>query len=140
MFSQTVEYALRAAVHLAMNSGTPQTTAQIADSTRLPMAYLSKILQGLQREKIVQLQRGVGGGVSLAIAPEELTILDIVNAVDPIQRIETCPLSLSGHGRRLCSLHKKMDDAAAHTENTFSSTTLAHLLADSNPTPALCEA
>ena len=92
MFSQTVEYALRAVVHLAMKSPQPQKTAEIAEATQVPPAYLSKVLQGLKEKGVVRLQRGIGGGVALAHQPDQLTILDIVNAVDPIKRITTCPL------------------------------------------------
>src|SRR5262245_23178018 len=102
MFSQTVEYALRAVVHLAYESPEARTTQQIADATQVPKDYLSKILQGLAKKGIVTTQRGVGGGVSLAKGPEELTILDVVNAVEPIERITTCPLKLKTHGVRLC--------------------------------------
>src|SRR5262249_27996199 len=84
MFSQTVEYALRAVVHLAYEAPAARTTAQIADATQVPKDYLSKILQGLAKKGIVSTQRGVGGGVALAKTPEELTILDVVNAVEPI--------------------------------------------------------
>jgi len=139
MFSQTVEYALRATVHLALCEGKPQRTAEIAKATKVPLAYLSKVLQGLQRQKIVRLQRGIGGGVSLARSSKDLTILDIVNAVDPIQRITTCPLELRSHGKRLCSLHRKMDDALERTEKALGSTSLEELLNDSNPSKALCE-
>jgi len=69
MFPQTVEYALRAAVHLAMSSQQTLKTSEIADRTKVPAAHLSKVLQGLSAEEIVQLQRGVGGGVRLAKAP-----------------------------------------------------------------------
>src|SRR6478735_4824586 len=87
MFSQTVEYALRAVVHLASKAPEAQTTDQIAAATRVPRAYLSKVLQGLARGGIVQSHRGLGGGVTLLESPEELTILRVVNAVEPIQRI-----------------------------------------------------
>ena len=139
MFSQTVEYALRAVVHLAMKSPEPQTTASIADATKVPSAYLSKVLQGLKEKGIVNLQRGIGGGVSLAHRPEELTILDIVNAVDPIQRIKHCPLDLKSHGANLCALHLRMDRALMSVETAFRSTTLAELLQDSNPSVPLCD-
>ncbi len=139
MFSQTVEYALRAAVYLASKSPEPQTTAEIAASTKVPIAYLSKVLQGLRAKKIVHLQRGIGGGVSLAREPSELTILDIVNAVDPIQRIKSCPLELKSHGKRLCALHSRMDDSLKSMEAAFASTSLQELLEERNPSQPLCD-
>ncbi len=139
MLSQTVEYALRAVVHLAQHAPEPQKTAQIAAKTQVPLAYLSKVLQGLRAKQIVELQRGVGGGVTLAMPPADLTILDVVNAVDPITRITTCPLDLTSHGVRLCSLHRRMDNAIMEMERTFRSTTLAELLEEPNPSLPLCD-
>lgn len=128
MFSQTVEYALRAAVHLASQSPNSCTTAELAEVTQVPPAYLSKVVQGLARAGIVQSQRGSGGGVTLLASPTELTILEVVSAVDPIRRIKSCPLDLPSHGKRLCPLHKKMDAALEHIERAFGSTTLADVL------------
>ena len=139
MLSQTVEYALRAVVHLAMRAAEPQTTAAIAEVTQVPPAYLAKVLQGLKEKKIVHLQRGIGGGVSLAQSPEELTILDVVNAVDPIKRINQCPLDLKSHGTRLCALHFRMDQALQSMEDAFRATTLSDLLRDENPSVPLCD-
>lgn len=141
MFSQTVEYALRAVVHLAHEAPAARTTAQIAEATRVPKDYLSKILQGLSKKGIVTTQRGVGGGIALTGKPEELTILDVVNAVEPIERITTCPLNLPNHGANLCPLHKRMDAALAMVEAAFGATTLAEVLADpSNTSVPLCDA
>lgn len=139
MFSNTVEYALRAIVHLAYEAPEARTTAQIAEATLVPKDYLSKILQGLAKEGIVRTQRGVGGGVSLAKSPEQLTILDVVNAVEPIRRITTCPLGLSAHGVKLCPLHRRMDDALASVESAFRSTTLAEVLAEPGESVPLCD-
>lgn len=138
MFSQTVEYALRAVVHLAQHSSVPQKTSDIAAATKVPTAYLSKVLQGLREKDIVRLQRGIGGGVSLARSPDALTILDVVNAVDPIGRITTCPLDLAGHGVKLCALHRRMDNAMMAMEEAFQATTLTELLEDPNPSVPLC--
>lgn len=139
MFSLTVEYALRAAVHLANKAPDAQTTAEIAEATKVPLAYLSKVLQGLRAKGIVHLKRGLGGGVSLKRIPSELTILDIVNAVEPIQRIKTCPLDLKSHGTKLCALHSRMDNSLKNMEDAFASTTLAELLLESNPSVPLCD-
>jgi Rrf2 family transcriptional regulator, nitric oxide-sensitive transcriptional repressor len=139
VFSKTVEYALRAVAHLAYEAPNARTTEQIADATRVRPAYLSKVLQALSRGGIVKSQRGVGGGVALAKRPEELTILEVVNAVDPIQRIKTCPLGLKSHGVRLCPLHRRMDDALATVEAAFGGTTLAEVLNEPTHSPPLCE-
>jgi Rrf2 family nitric oxide-sensitive transcriptional repressor len=139
MFSQTVEYALRAVVHLAAEAPAPRTTDQIAVATRVPKAYLSKVLQGLSRGGIVHSQRGIGGGMTLTKAPSDLTILEVVNAVEPLGRIRECPLGLAAHGIRLCPLHKRMDNALATVEAAFAQTTLAEILAEPTDSPPLCE-
>lgn len=139
MISQTVEYALRAVVFLAGQAPEARTTGQIAKATLVPKAYLSKVLQGLARAGVVHAQRGIGGGMTLVKAPSALTILEVVNAVDPIGRIRECPLGLKSHGVRLCSLHRKLDDALAQFEVAFGSTTLAEILAEPTDSVPLCE-
>lgn len=139
MIPKTVEYALRAVVHLADRAPQPRTTEQIAEVTRVPPAYLSKVLQALTRAKIVRSQRGAGGGVTLVSKPEDLTILAVVNAVEPFQRILTCPLGLASHGVRLCPLHRRMDDALALVEQAFQNTTLAEILSEPSESIPLCD-
>ncbi len=139
MFSQTVEYALRAVAFLADHAPRACTTEQISTATKVPKPYLSKVLQNLGRGNIVKSHRGVGGGVTLIKAPEELTILEVVNAVEPIVRISVCPLGLKTHGKNLCPLHRRMDDALATIEQSFQSTTLAQLLSEPTGSHPLCE-
>jgi len=139
MFSQTVEYALRATVYLATRGDEPSTTEDVAARTKVPPAYLAKILQGLVKAGVVKSQRGVGGGVSLTKSPENLTILEVVNAVEPITRYPICPLGISSHGSRLCPLHKRLDAALAALEVAFGETTLAEVLAEPSESVPLCE-
>jgi len=139
MFSQTVEYALRAVVFLAGEAPTARTTDEIAEVTKVPRAYLSKVLQSLGRAGLVHSQRGLGGGMTLTKTPEQLTILEVVNAVEPIQRIKTCPLGISTHGTHLCPLHRKLDNALASVEKAFAGTTLADVLRDPSRSVPLCE-
>jgi Rrf2 family transcriptional regulator, nitric oxide-sensitive transcriptional repressor len=139
MLSQTVEYALRAIVYLASESPDARTNEQIAKATRVPQAYLSKLMQTLSRSGLVKSQRGVRGGFSLARDPQELTILDIVNVVDPIERIQSCPLGLKNHGVRLCPLHRRLDNALASVEQAFRDTTVAEVLAEPSESVPLCD-
>ena len=138
MFSQTVEYALRAVVFLADHAPTACTTDQISTATQVPKPYLSKVLQNLGRNNIVRSQRGIGGGVTLVKMPNELTILEVVNAVEPIERIHTCPLGLKSHGTKLCPLHQRMDEALEMVEKSFNQTTVAEMLAEPGGSHPLC--
>ena len=139
MFSQKVEYALRAVVHLAHQAPAPRTTEQIAAATRAPLAYLAKVLQALTHAGVVRSQRGIGGGMSLVKEPAHLTLLEVVNAVEPVQRIRECPLGLAAHGVRLCPLHKRLDAALASVEDAFRQTTLAEVLAEPSASAPLCD-
>jgi Rrf2 family protein len=139
LFSQTTEYALRAVVALAVRASEPQTTLQIASATRVPAGYLSKVLQALGKANLVTSQRGLYGGFTLTRRPEEIRVLDVVNAVDPIHRIVTCPLGIESHGAELCALHKRLDEAIAYIQEAFSNSTIADLLAEPSPSQPLCE-
>jgi len=121
-----------------MRRGAPQTAQQIATETKVPIDYLFKVLQSLSRAALVQAQRGKNGGFSLLNDPADISIYDVIQAVDPIKRIAECPLGLKAHGVRLCSLHRKLDDAMRHVEEAFSSTKLADLIDDSSPVRPLC--
>lgn len=129
MLSQTVEYALRAMMHLARLDGAPVNCQTIAAETRVPQGYLSKVMRDLVVAGLVASFRGPNGGFILAKPPEGITILDVVNAVDPIMRIHKCPMGNPQH-TSLCSLHQRLDDALAKIERTFRDATLAEMLAD----------
>jgi len=137
-WSQTTEYALRAMVTLAAHRDDSLTTSRIADVSRIPSTYLSKVLQTLGRAGLVRAQRGLGGGFTLVRPPEAITVLDVVNAVDPLRRIRECPLGVAGHGPHLCALHQRMDDALATLEQVFGETRLSDLLREAGGAP-LCQ-
>src|SRR3569623_2015332 len=107
IISQTAEYALRAAVLLARAEGGAMTTPQLAATTKIPAHYLAKILQDMRRAGLVASQRGLRGGFMLARPAADITALEVINALDPIERIHTCPLKLKSHGTQLCPLHRK---------------------------------
>lgn len=138
MISQTAEYALRAMVHLAAHTDQPQTVPQIAAATQIPRGYLSKVLQSLTRGGLVHSQRGIGGGFSLQRTAAEISVYEIVQLVDPLQRILSCPLKLTAHRHRLCPLHQKLDQAMAQLETSFRETSLVTLI-DAEPQTAFAK-
>ena len=138
MLSKTAEYALRAVVLLGRDPSRAESAERLAEVTKVPRRYLHKVLQDLVRGGLVQSQSGPGGGYSLALAAEQVTILDVVNAVAPLERIRHCPLGLASH-TKLCPLHQELDKAYAATEAAFARVTLAALLRSTSPIVPLCE-
>ncbi|HJQ82061.1 MAG TPA: Rrf2 family transcriptional regulator [Lacipirellulaceae bacterium] len=138
MLSKTAEYALRTAVWLAQSPETPSSADHLAEVTQVPRRYLHKVVQDLVRAGLVRSQPGPGGGYSLAGLPEKITILDIVNAVAPLERIRHCPLGLPSH-TKLCPLHRELDRVYAHAEEALGRVTLAKLVRSSSSIIPLCE-
>lgn len=133
MFSQTAEYALRAVVWLAQHHQTgPIGNRTIADVTQIPTSYLSKILHDLAKADILSSRRGVGGGFQLVCSPDELTILDVVNAVDPLKRITGCPLDLKSHCDQLCPVHARLDHALGLVEDSLANSTIREVMFDAD--------
>lgn len=137
MLPKTAEYALRAAVCLGRAAGWTESADLLAEETKVPRRYLHRVLQDLVRAKLARSRSGPGGGYALARSPESITILDVVNAVAPLERIRHCPLGLTGH-TRLCPLHAELDRVYASTESALSQVTLAQLLRSTNPVVPLC--
>lgn len=139
MLSQTVEYALRAMTHLATLSPENALNSEgIAKRTKVPKGYLSKILRDLVIAELITSQRGPNGGFTLAKPAAEISILDVVNAVDPIERITKCPLGNPAH-LKLCPLHQHIDDSIARMEKGFSCTMLPELLETSSRGTPQCK-
>lgn len=139
VLSQTAEYALRAVVCLAQNGGRPLTTDVLAEMTGVPRGYLAKVMRLLARTGVASSQRGLHGGFTLAHAPETLTVLDVVDVVDPLQRISTCPLGARGHGTDLCPLHQALSRLTDSVEKTLAATTIADLVPDPTRATPLCD-
>jgi Rrf2 family iron-sulfur cluster assembly transcriptional regulator len=78
------DYASRALLSLALHSDEagPTSVRDIAERTGLPQPYLEQILLALKGAGLVRSKRGVGGGYVLARTPEEISLSDIVSAVD----------------------------------------------------------
>ena len=139
MISQSAEYALRAVVTLATHPDVRMSTASIADATKVPAGYLPKVLQALARGGLVASIPGRIGGFALVRSPGSISVLDVVNAVEPIRRIESCPLNLKSHRTALCPLHRRLDQAAEAVERAFAATTIEEILEDPAPLRALSE-
>ena len=138
MLSKTAEYALRAVACMGGQAGSAVSADHLATQTKVPRRYLTRVLQDLAAAGLVRSRPGPGGGYELCKAADELTILDVINTVEPIQRIRSCPLGLTSH-TSLCPLHAELDKAYAATEAAFAGVTIHQLVESANPIIPLCE-
>ena len=138
MLSKTAEYALRAVACMNGQPGVPASADLLAEKTKVPRRYLTRVLQDLAAAGLVRSRPGPGGGYELVMSDKDLTILDVVNAVGPLERIRSCPLGLKSH-TKLCPLHAELDRAYAATEAAFAGVTIRQLLDSTSSVTPLCD-
>jgi len=107
--SAKADYALRAAIELAAHQGEHVKMDRIAEAQRIPVRFLEHILLELKHAQLVESRRGADGGYRLARPPEELTLADVVRAVEG-------PLA-NGRGVRPAS--REYEGSAAPLRNVF---------------------
>jgi Rrf2 family transcriptional regulator, cysteine metabolism repressor len=83
MFSTKAEYGVRVMAHLARrDEEDPVSLGQIAEAEGLPLAYLEHLVQRLRRAELVESRRGAHGGYSLARPAAEITMAEVVEALE----------------------------------------------------------
>lgn len=140
LLSEACDYGLRAVIWLAQRPSEPHKVKDIAEGIRAAPGYLIKVLQELTKAGILTARRGSQGGFTLKSDPEVLTALDVINAIDPLERIESCPVQIASHSRSLCPMHRCVDDAMASIEETFRQTTIRDVISSVSASQSFCEA
>lgn len=91
--TRQADYAIRAMLFLAsLKPGERASTSQIAETRKIPSSFLAKIISQLSIAGLIHTSRGARGGVSLARDPGEVTILDVVEAIDGPIQLNECTL------------------------------------------------
>ncbi|MGV0852089.1 RrF2 family transcriptional regulator [Mycolicibacterium phlei] len=128
------DYALRALADLAANWEIPQSAESVAARQDIPPKYLEAIFTELGRTRFIQSQRGHGGGHRLRVAPENITVADVVRALNgPLLTVRgDCPEDLE-YDRRSEALQSVWIAARAALREVLEGTTLADLAAGQLP-------
>lgn len=89
--TRQADYAVRAILYLAqLGPNQKAATSQIAEHQEIPLSFLAKIVAQLSVAGLLQTMRGARGGVMLARPPEEITLLDVVEAIDGPIMLNEC--------------------------------------------------
>ena len=126
------EYAVRCILYLASKGvGIVCNRKQIAAEMDIPDQFLGKIAQQLARAGFLEIVQGARGGLKLAVAPENLSLLDVVEVVigeiylnDCVIRPESCQRS------QACSVHQVWEKARNQLRDTLRTATFASLLTE----------
>jgi Rrf2 family protein len=128
--TRQADYALRAVLYLTRAQPNQRiSTTQIAEFQKIPNSFLAKIISQLSIAGLLITSRGAHGGVLLAKKPEEITILDVVEAIDGPVKVndctnnpEVCPFGAS------CPIHDVWCEAQLELIGKLQATTFADLL------------
>ena len=128
MFSQTIEYALRAFLYIARQTPNSVRLREVASEIQAPPRYLAKLLAELARERLLLSTRGPNGGYRLAPRETPASLADVAAVFDP----PTPRRCLLGHGicgqSPQCTVHERWRPIADTLDEFLLGTTVADLV------------
>jgi Rrf2 family protein len=127
--TRQADYALRAMAYLSeLEPNRRAATSQIAEKKSIPPSFLAKIISQLAIAGLLHTSRGAHGGVSLARPPEQITVLEVVEAIDGPIALNECTLTEGGcpFGEN-CTLHPLWNEAQIQLVDRLRSTNFAQL-------------
>lgn len=128
--TRQAHYATHAVLYLAeLGPDRRASTRRIAEEKKIPPSFLAKIVSQLSVAGLLQTFRGARGGVSLARSPEEISLLEVVEAIDGPILLNKCTKdkSLCSFGE-ICKLRPVFCEAQAELVNRLDSMTFANAL------------
>ncbi|MBL7809957.1 MAG: Rrf2 family transcriptional regulator [Saprospiraceae bacterium] len=130
VISKSGEYGLRALLHMASNQENEGffNIREMSEELDISFHFLTKILQVLTQKGILQSYRGPNGGVGFLKSPEEITLSELVRALEGDDFFDKCLLGLPGCGERQpCPMHAYWMGIRNNLKSEFETTSLADL-------------
>jgi len=110
--NQATDYAFRAVLYLSrLSRGEVVEARVIAEQEHIPMRFMLKIFRMLTQAGIVESYRGIGGGYALAKMPREITMRNVVEAVEGPVHVNRCLIAPDECNKRntaKCAIHKAL--------------------------------
>lgn len=130
LLSNACVYGLRASVYLASLSNDSYTSiTKISDDLDISRHFLTKVLQQLTEAGILESMKGPKGGVRLVYSTDEVSLVEIVVAIDGMDILTECALGLPGCGsEKPCPIHDQWADARDEIRKMLNETSLKDLV------------
>lgn len=131
--SKKAEYALMSARYMALNNhGNTVTAKEIADNHQISYELVAKVLQNLVKKGIVTSYQGAKGGYNLSRSPFEISLIDLIQAVEQDYKITQCFKENSTEDDcsqlNCCKIRDPLILVQQKIDNIFQETKLAHIL------------
>ncbi len=130
MFSKSCEYAIKAVLHICMNTrdGSRLGIKEIAEEIESPEPFTAKILQELARKRIISSAKGPGGGFFIDPKAKPIVMIEIVEAIDGMGAFERCGLGLKECSEdHPCPIHKEFKSYSARLKNLLTYKTVQEM-------------
>lgn len=129
VLSKACSYGVLATLYIARKEGEGYVSIKkISEELKISFHFLTKILQTLTENNILESFRGPRGGVRLKKRPEEVTLLDIIKSIDGGDVFTECLLGLPGCGEaKPCPMHEYWSVARGQLEENFRNKNLAQI-------------
>ncbi len=131
MFSKACEYGIRALTVIAEAGHESRKIGikEVCKQAKTPESFTAKILQNLVKKKIISSQKGPAGGFYISRNLDEITLYDIVEAIDGNDVFVKCGLGLSEcNAKKPCPLHNKFEVVRSQLHQMCNNNTLADLV------------
>lgn len=132
LLSKACEYGIRAVLHLTRHADADAYVPirTISDALGIPYHFLAKVVQVLAQADVLTSSRGPNGGIALARPASQVTLQEVVLAIDGAEIFTECILGLPGCGEaKPCPLHEQWAPARARVHRMFSDASLAEMAA-----------
>ncbi len=135
LLTKAGEYAVRCMLYLAGEADCEVVSRRhVAEAMNIPAPFLAKIAQELARCGLIQIVQGSKGGYRLRKNPDEISLLDVIEAVEGEIFLNECLFRPESCGRSsYCKVHGVWQEARDGLRNTFRRTTLAQLCFSDDP-------
>jgi len=130
LISKGAEYAIRAMLDIAATEGGARVrTREVAEHQGIPKVFLPKIVQRLVQTGLLRAYRGPAGGIALSRSAEQISLRQIIEAIDGSIALNFCLIMLGECPRQsICPIHEVWVEAQQNLLKTLEGMTLAHLV------------
>jgi Rrf2 family protein len=129
LITRDTDYALRAVCFIAKNKDKKICVSELTKELRIPRPFLRKILQVLNKRKILSSSKGVGGGFVLIKRPEDIYLLDLMEIFQGKLTLNECALNkMKCPNTDNCPLRKKIKNIEKYVVRELGAITLASFL------------